>query len=94
MSDKASHLSKMLISRLVAMEIAGLDDAGMVEESFEAEVRRDLVAKVLASEMGLTDEASISKVAEFLPEINPCDPVPEQVYTELATLLRTNLPLS
>lgn len=94
MSDRASQLAKVLIDRLIIMEIAGLDDAGMIDEEFEKEVRRDLVAKVLAKEAGLTDDKSISKVTEFLPQVNPCEPVPESVYTELAGRLRSELNLA
>lgn len=92
MADRASHLSKVLITRLISLEMALLDDAAP-SEGHDERMRRDLVAKVLATELGVTDEASISKVAEFLPRIFPGTPVPDREYLELAELLRTNLPL-
>jgi hypothetical protein len=91
MQDRAAYISRRLIERLTSLEIAGLDEAGPIDHGFELEIRRDMVAKVLATEVGLTDETSIRRVLEALPRVIPGEQTAQRDYDELADFLRTRL---
>lgn len=90
MSDRATYFARVFIKRLNDLEIGFLDDAGP-DHSYREEVIRDMVAKVLATEVGCTDETSIQRVMEGLPRVIPGKPPAQRDFDELAEFLRKHL---
>ena len=90
MSGRATYVAKVLIKRLNDLEIGFLDDAGS-DKSYRGEVIRDMVSKVLASEMGVTDEISIRRALDGLPRVIPGEPPAQREFDEQVDFLRKQL---
>lgn len=65
MVDRAHYLARTLIARFTALDAALREDAGPREALRSRRV--DLVAKVLAVELGITDSGTLAVVESALP---------------------------
>jgi hypothetical protein len=80
------------LSRLRSLEEAELDEE-KADEQRRAHQRESLVSKVLAVEEGITDGATVQRVANALPRLNRQVGLRDQDRDELAGLLREQLRL-
>lgn len=89
MVDRAHYLARMLIARVTALEAASREDASPRETLRSRRV--DLVAKVLAVELGITDGATLAVVESALPGATEGGRATEREVTALAGFLRKHL---
>jgi hypothetical protein len=91
MSDRATYLARTLLTRLQSLETLLAEEPGGREGSAAAARRRETIAKVLAIEVGLTDENSIRLVEGALPYVSPKERASERELTRFAAFLRERL---
>ena len=92
MSDRATYLARLLISR--AASFSESDDIRPVFD--EAGFRKraaDAVAKVLVVELGITDGMIVQRVAEALPTRRAGTAMLDRDVREFAAFLRERLAL-
>jgi hypothetical protein len=92
MADRPSYLAHTLLSRLRSLEEAELDEE-KADEHRQARQRESLVSKVLAVEEGITDGATVQRVAQALPPVKLQGGLSDQDRDELAEFLREQLRL-
>lgn len=89
MVDRAHYLARTLISRVTALEAAAREDAGT---RYALRGRRlELVAKVLAVELGVTEGATIAVIESALPELVDGHRPTDRDVSALAGFLRKHL---
>jgi hypothetical protein len=89
MSTRSTYLARTLISRSRTLA-ANLAEDGA--ESAEMRERlRDLVAKVLVVEEGITEETKVRLVLDALPAVNAKRAASDRDLRELATTLEDRL---
>jgi hypothetical protein len=88
MADRAQYLARLLVSRLQNLERILVED--VPDETEQRKRREELVAKILAVEMGVTEGRQVLRVTGALPRVLPDEPVPEREVRELADLLRAH----
>lgn len=94
MTDRATYLSRRLLSRLADIESADLSPHDLPRDASVANFQRDAIAKILAVEEGITDGATIALVAAAVPFMAP-DRMPSSRDIEsFALFLRERLKLS
>lgn len=89
MVDRAHYLARTLISRVAALEAAAREDAGP-RDALRSR-RLELVAKVLAVELGVTDGATIAVIESALPEMIDGRRPTDRDVSALAGFLRKHL---
>lgn len=89
MIDRAHYLARTLIARITALEAASREDASPRETLRNR--RMELVAKVLAVELGITDGATLAVVESALPGSIEGSRATEREVTTLAGFLRKHL---
>jgi hypothetical protein len=72
MSDRAKYLARTLLPRMKELEDSYPD--GDAFHDGENPLRFPLVAKVLATQEGITDEATIQAVLDAMPIVRGVDP--------------------
>lgn len=90
MPDRASYLSRQLLTRMRSLESALADESDHPARSHAAR-REELVAKVLAIEADTTDGATVRLVASALPRVSPDLDWSERDQASLAVFLRKHL---
>ncbi len=85
MPDRADYLARQLLSRAAAFEADAASDAALLA------ARERLVTKVLASEAGIVDGATVRLVAEALPDESTRRHNADAAARELALFLRERL---
>ncbi|ATC65718.1 hypothetical protein CMV30_18160 [Nibricoccus aquaticus] len=91
MTDRATYLSRRLLSRLADVESAG---GFSPDESGGAALRRETIAKILAVEEGITDGATIALVAGAVPFLARGRELSSRDIEGFAAFLRERLALS
>lgn len=88
MPDRADYLARTLVERLRAQEAwdASTHSAHRLSRT------RDVVAKLLAVELGVVDEQTLQRVADGLPVTSPHSGPAERDLVLLAQLLRQVIP--
>lgn len=89
MVDRAHYLARTLISRITALEVAVREDA--TARDARRSRRLDLVAKILAVELGVTDGATIAVIDSALPEMIDGRRPTDRDVSALAGFLRKHL---
>ncbi|HEY1107984.1 MAG TPA: hypothetical protein VGE76_05105 [Opitutaceae bacterium] len=89
MVDRAHYLARTLISRVTAIEVAAREDAG--PRDARRGRRLELVAKILAVELGVTDGATIAVIESALPEMIDGHRPTDRDVDALAGFLRKHL---
>lgn len=87
MSTRSTYLARTLLTRLSSLNAVLAGEA----ESEARTRRRDLVAKVLVVEEGITEEAKIRFVLDALPSVSAARPVSERETRDLAASLEAQL---
>ncbi len=87
MSDRASYLARTLLSRLQSLETVLAEEPGGTSGPAASTRRRELVAKILAIEAGVTDESSIRDVESALPTVSPKSRPTDRELASLADFL-------
>jgi hypothetical protein len=94
MPDRASYLARLLTSRLSDLKRAAMDDEAEGARGSAISIgEREVVAKVLAVEEGITDQAIIDRIAAAAPVVEKADALAERDVTEFADFLRSHLRL-
>lgn len=88
MSDRAKYLARTLLERMKELENSYPD--GDAFHDGENPVRPPLVAKVLATQEGITDEATIQAVLDAMPIVRGSRPTDRQI-AEYAEFLSKRL---
>ena len=89
MADRGHFLARTLVSRMANLEEVVREDAN---SRTEATARRtQLVEKVLAVEVGVTDGALVALVESALPRKVGAEPVPDREIVRFADFLRKRL---
>lgn len=91
MPDQADYLARVIVQRMRSLE-AGFDEEGLGADR-RAEGRAEMVAKVLAVELGLTDGAVVRLVTEAAPRVAAHSDVPAREQSAYAVFLRRQLKL-
>ena len=89
MSTRSNYLARTLLTRVRSLRGSLAEDevpTGEVRERM-----RDLVAKVLVVEEGITDESKVRLVLDALPSINPDRATLDREQRELAATLEARL---
>jgi hypothetical protein len=89
MADRAHFLARTLVSRMANLEEVLREDANSRSES--AARRTQLVEKVLAVEVGVTDGTLVALVESALPRKIGAEPVPDRDVARFADFLRERL---
>jgi hypothetical protein len=89
MSTRSTYLARTLIARSRALADRLAEDG--VTTSQERERLRELVAKVLVVEEGITDEAKVRLVLEALPATGSGRASADREMQELAAVLEAQL---
>jgi hypothetical protein len=89
MADRAHFLARTLVSRMVNLEEVLREDTNSRAEV--AARRIQLVEKVLAVEVGVTDGALVALVESALPRKIGAEPVPDREIVRFADFLRKRL---
>jgi hypothetical protein len=89
MSTRANYLARTLLSRTRAL--AGSLPEDGVSAALAQERLRDVVAKVLAVEEGITEETKVRLVLEVLPTVRAGRAASERELQELAAVLEARL---
>lgn len=89
MVDRAHYLARTLIARVTALKAASCEDATPREALRSRRV--ELVAKVLAVELGITDGATLAVVESALPGAVEGSRAAEREVAALAGFLRKHL---
>jgi len=89
MSTRSTYLARTLIARSRALADRLAEDG--VSTSQERERLRELVAKVLVVEEGITDEAKVRLVLEALPATGSGRAPADREMQELAAVLEAQL---
>jgi hypothetical protein len=89
MADRAHFLARTLVSRMANLEEILREDASSRAEVSER--RTQLVEKVLATEVGVTDGALVALVESALPRKIGAEPVPDREIVGFADFLRKRL---
>lgn len=90
MTSRAHALARILISRVREFEGADRDDS-VRDEANHDEQRKELVEKVLFSEVGLTDYAKARLVAMAMPRLRAGHAAADRELRELAEFLDAHL---
>jgi hypothetical protein len=90
MSNRATYLARLLVSRLRQLEVVLSDDGAPDEQTLTGR-RQDVVAKILAVEEGIVDGRTVQLVTSALPHIDVTSPTPDRDVTDLASFLATQL---
>ncbi len=85
MPDRADYLARQLLARAGAFEADATDDSALLV------ARERLVTKVLASEAGITDGATVRLVAAALPDAASRRLSADRTAREFAGFLRERL---
>jgi hypothetical protein len=91
MSDRATYLARTLLTRMQNLEGILAGEPGGRDGASATTKRREQVAKVLAIEAGVTDEASVRLVESALPHVSARDRLTDRALSELAAFLRERL---
>lgn len=89
MTDGAMRLSIALLSE--AHWVAVVVDTDQCTSSAAIPMRREAVREILTAHGFNPEEAIVTRVIEFLPDMIPFKPLPITVFSDLAALLRGNL---
>lgn len=89
MSTRSTYLARTLMSRAKALAGGLTEDGANATQARER--MRDLVAKVLVVEEGITEEAKVRLVLEALPTVFTGRTVSDRELQELAALLEGQL---
>lgn len=89
MSTRAHYLARTLLNRTRALA-GGLAEEG-VSPARAQERLRDVVAKVLVVEEGITEETKVRLVLEALPTVRAGRATSERELQELAAMLEARL---
>ena len=90
MPDRATYLSRLLLSRFRGLEGILSDVADEREKTTR---RQDLVSKILAVEAGVVDGAMVQLVTAAVPSADPQRAASDRDHDELAAFLRKHLPI-
>lgn len=89
MADRAHFLARTLVSRMANLEEVLRED---INSRAEVAARRtQLVEKVLAVEVGVTDGSLVALVESALPRKIGAEPVPDREIVRFADFLRKRL---
>lgn len=91
MPDQADYLARVILRRMQSLE-AGFDEEGAAAAA-RAEGRAQMVAKVLAVEIGVTDGAVVRMVADAAPRVRAGEDVLSKEQVDYAAFLRRQLRL-
>ena len=88
MADRAQYIARTLIARLANLQASFLED-GRGEP--DRRHRIEVIEKVLAVELGITNGASSALLEAAAPNVKASNQIPEQEIAAFAEFLRRHL---
>jgi hypothetical protein len=88
MSDRADYLARTLIARLARLQSNSTED-GRAEP--DRQRRIEVIEKVLAVELGLTDGPTLASIEATVPRVKSGERAPDREQAAFAAFLRQRL---